>query len=455
MNEGTPCSSDEECPSALRCYDNQCRRAPGGGGGGDAMVMPDAAEPLIDAQVGCLCTDAENIACDGNPATTCAAGCITEGDAARCREVIPSNNAPRDVSMVSDHITIDAPSTFNTDTGEVSGSVTRAAGEGLGSGIVFTLTTSQGAQLGVFIMDKLTVAATGSIELIGSRSAVFIVATTATIAGDVDGSAGCVGDVSCAGPGGGAGAAYNVTAGGCGPGDGGLRNALDDGDSGGGGGAGGLAGKPGGSSGPLAAGTGGVACVAPALEPLFGGSGGGGGGPGDTGATLRGGGGGGALQITAFEKLIVSGTINMGGAGGSGGVRASAESNAAAGSGGGGGGSVLLEAPEVEVTGIVAANGGAGGGGGSPVGSGAAGGNAMVSGSQAVGGNPAGFGGNSKGGNGGALAGVATKATDVADEDDDGGGGGGGAGTIYIRSRTSKLSGTISPAHGSGMVNVQ
>ncbi|MGE0867209.1 MAG: hypothetical protein AB7P03_01510 [Kofleriaceae bacterium] len=454
INEGAPCATDEQCPGALRCYDGHCKRNPNDIVTSDATEA-DAPEPLIDAQLGCVCADADSIACDGDPAIACAAGCVTEGDnAARCREVIPSNNAPRDVSMVSQAITIAAATTFNTDTGEITGGATRAAGEGVIAGIGFSKHTSQGAALGVFVMHRLQVDASAIVKLTGSRSAILVVATTATIDGIIDGSAGCPGDVSCAGPGGGAGAAYNGTAGGCGAGQPGTFDATDDDDAGGGGGAGGLAGEAGGAAGAFSAGAGGIACVDPTLEPLIGGSGGGGGGPGEAAVVVRGGGGGGALQITAFETLVVSGGITMAGAGGAGGTRSPGESNSAAGSGGGGGGSVLLEAPEVEVTGLVAANGGGGGGGGSSVYSGAAGGSGLPDTAQAVGGNPGQFGGGSKGGNGGSLAGVATKANNVAD-DENGGGGGGGAGTIYIRSRTSMLPGQISPAHGSGMLNVQ
>ena len=75
-----------------------------------------------------------------------------------------------------------------------------------------------------------------------------------------------------------------------------------------------------------------------------------------------GGGGGGALQITAGERILVTGNLSAGGGGGGGGR--AANWGCSGGSGGGSGGALLIEAPAVEIAGTITANGGAGGGAG-------------------------------------------------------------------------------------------
>lgn len=75
-----------------------------------------------------------------------------------------------------------------------------------------------------------------------------------------------------------------------------------------------------------------------------------------------GGWGGGALQLSAGERIVITGRISASGGGGGAG---SSGDSCNGGAGGGSGGGILIEAPEVDVRGGVFANGGGGGGGGS------------------------------------------------------------------------------------------
>jgi len=181
--------------------------------------------------------------------------------------------------------------------------------------------------------------------------------------------------------------------------------------------------------------------------PLRGGCGGGaGGGPSTVGSFSGdggyGGGGGGAIQIAVNGKLLVSGVINVPGAGGEGGH------NGTAGGGGGSGGAMLLEGSSVEIAGTLAANGGGGGSGSKIYTEDAApsGQDGQPSAQPAKGGpvNPT-FGG--AGGNGGAGA---TEAGASAPTEANAGGGGGAVGRIRINAPTlDHASGTLSPAHSS------
>ena len=92
------------------------------------------------------------------------------------------------------------------------------------------------------------------------------------------------------------------------------------------------------------------------LEPLVGGR------DGQSSSCVRGrgGSGGGAVQLTALNRIVISGDIHAGGGGGGGGT-----SSCQDGAGGGAGGGILIEAPLVEITGALAAHGGGGGSGGS------------------------------------------------------------------------------------------
>ena len=446
---GAPCTTETDCPRELVCDRGHCERE---GSEIDASVLIDA--PMtIDGNPSCTCASDSTITCNSGPSMTCALGCLMQDDGARCAEITPSNGVVVALVGITTTISIGADTTFDTGTGAITGGVTRAAGSGVSAGIGYEQRLfGNGAQLGVFTFRTLIVAPDATVQLSGPRSAVFVVGTTATISGTISARAGCATDRSCAGPGGGVGATLTVAAG-CGPGGNGQSdpNDMTGGDGGGAGGGGGAIGGAGGSAGPWFGGTGGIACLTADNEPLVGGSGGGGGGPGNLDATPpRGGGGGGAFQLTALDRIVVTGTIISGGAGGAGGLGGvTSVANASAGSGGGAGGAILLEAPVVDVAAgsVLAANGGGGGGGGIFSVSGEAGQDGGANAVPAAGGAPAS--GATRGGLGGAAMTAAGTAGD-APSDRNAGGGGGAVGRIYVRALQPAIAGTVSPPAGTG-----
>jgi hypothetical protein len=379
----------------------------------------------------------------------CVLGCTDDADA-RCSAPTPSNGVDANLATQLRGVTrIAADTTFDVDSGEITGGVTRAAGPGIEDGIGYYQLTglSGGVPLGVFVFHDLTVDAAATVRFTGARAVVWLVGNAARIAGTLEVSAG-QGAREAPGPGGGAGGTAAAPAQGCGAGGAGLRGAPTTNEDSGGGGGG--AGAPGGIGGvgstptPPSSTPGGAAgtmCVAARLEPLVGGSGGGAGSPGETTMTPSGGGGGGALQLTALGSLEITGIIHAGGAGGD--VGSTAAVNAGAGAGGGSGGAILLEAPAVTIgaSAIVAANGGGGGGGGSEV-LGTPGQNARASLVAAAGG-IAGEVGGTQGGAGGTAT---TSALAGASGASNGAGGGGGVGAIAVRGRVRTLGGTITPA---------
>ena len=447
--EGAACAANEDCPSPLHCYNGICLSHPPDSGASDAISIDGPP----DADLACTCSSASTLSCAG-VTMTCPAGCATSNGISRCRQVVPSNSVTA-LFPSGGQTTIDTLTTFDTDTGAITGGITRTAGEGIDAGIGFQKQGGAAAPLGVFSFVKLTVGTGGVVHFTGTRAAVFVVEGIATIDGQIDGSGSCYGTMpQCAGPGGGAGGSFTVAAGGCAPGAIGIHDSATGADSGGGGGGGGAAGASGGTetaSGIMfQGGAGGAACMPTTLEPLVGGSGGGAGGPGDSPTSNYGGGGGGALQLTAFDTIRISGTLDFGGAGGMAGT--TNVNNGGAGCGGGAGGAILLEAPKVIVNaGILAANGGGGGGGSDHLTAAAAGLNGRASSTPALGGTGVNGGGN--GGNGGAGILPATPGGNSSAVNS--GGGGGAVGVIYIRSLTVQISGTISPMPGQGPLRTQ
>jgi hypothetical protein len=443
--EGAPCASTDQCAAPLVCDHQMCVRP-----GTDASFEIDARP---DADLSCTCGANNQLECPSGT-TACPAGCSTMGGP-HCLVVMPSNGVTALFSPVPTPVSIIALATFNTDTGQITGAVQRAAGEGVLGGIGFQKQTFQNAPLGVFSITALDVMPAGTVHFTGSRAAVFVVEATATIGGAIDGSGGCYGGAkSCAGPGGGVGAIYTATPGGCGAGGPGVHDVGTGADSGGGGGGGGAAGAPGGtetaSNLNFVGGAGGRSCIAQTLEPLVGGSGGGGGGPGANPTPTTGGGGGGAFQLTAFDTILVTGTINMGGGGGDTGPTDT--NNGGAPGGGGAGGGILLEAPNVMISGTLAANGGGGGGASDHLVLGGVGQNGQASTAPAVGGAAANGGG--VGGAGGALNVGAVKGGDSANVNS--GAGGGGVGRIYVRFLNPPgATGVVSPAAASGTLRTQ
>jgi hypothetical protein len=442
---GLPCANGTECPGDLVCVDQVCVAATpdGGGGGVDADLGPDAF-----CAPGC---SGDTLMTCSAPDRTCTAGCLDDAAGARCALIVPSNGVDRTlVDMVSVPITVGGATTFDTDSGAISGAVTRGAGTGVIADIGYFQAPPSGnggAPLAIFVIADLTIGGGVTATFSGSRAVVLLIGGTATI----DGTIAAAGNGPIAGPGGGAGATTTAVAQGCGAGGDGMKMMAADGGGGGAGGA--TAGAVGGNGGNGApGGTAGAACSTALLEPLVGGSGGGRASPGlvmPPDPLGFGGGGGGAMQITAIDRIDVgaSGAIVVGGGGGEAGGGGTGD--AAGGGGGGSGGAILLEAGIVTNAGILAANGGGGGGAGSSSGgpgtSGTAGGaNALPAQGGIAGGTSSGG-----GGSGGAGAAPPTEGID-ATAAANGGGGGGAVGAIAIRARTPTIAGTISPAHTPG-----
>lgn len=414
------CGSGDECPTGLAC-DLQ----------GVCEVPSDASGAPLDAA-----SDSSTDAPPGAPGEMPQAS------------FTPSNGIdPTLVVALTGTVTITSNTTFDVDTGAISGGLTRAGLTGVDSGIGYFRVPAFGAggsPLAVFVFHGLAIEHAATVGFTGQRAVVLLIGDGAVIDGTIDVAAGHANNWS-PGPGGGAGGHGLVVAEGCGAGNPGARNSTDDG-GGAGGGAGAGAGRGGDAFtalGFLSAAGGSVraTCLPGELEPLQGGSGGGRGSAMFTTDFAAGGGGGGALQITALGRLQITGTIDAGGAGGD--TGSPDDDDPGSGAGGGSGGVVLLESPSVMLgsAGIVAANGGGGGAGGA-VFVGGPGDHARVSTSPAAGGTSGATGGPA-GGTGGALATVAFSGDDGGH---DAAGGGGAIGAIVIRSRLSTVMGTTSPA---------
>jgi hypothetical protein len=310
-----------------------------------------------------------------------------------------------------------------------------------------------GGEVLVVVMSSLSIDATSTLKLEGSRPIVLLVEGDATIAGTIDASA--QGNVP--GPGGSnetvCGASTGITGS---PGaTSGMTSLGSGGGSGGGFGSAGSLGAASGSGMTVPSVAGGVAAaVDPALSPLRGGCRGGLGGAKSVGVHASPGAGGGAVQLSVADRLSLSGVIHAGGGGGAPGV-----SSLSGGGGGGSGGAILIEADSISIDAgaVIAANGGAGGGGQSQnTLDSTAGGNGAASASSALGGTGTTTGGD--GGRGAALASAATNGgggtvggtcgfpVSLNCHYGGGGGGAGGVGRIRIVGATEcVVPGTISP----------
>jgi hypothetical protein len=180
------------------------------------------------------------------------------------------------------------------------------------------------------------------------------------------------------------------------------------------------------------------------------------------GIVIAGGGGGGAVQISAGQRIDVTGAIVAGGGGGMPNTL-----SWAAGAGGGSGGAILLESRTVSIVGSIAANGGGGGGAGglSNAGNLDSVGTPGAT-STGVPAAPGGFGGDggcangAQGGDGssGDLAGVVGIATgaDCGGVSPGTSGGGGGAGRIRINTTSGcACTGTLSPTPTFGEIVIR
>ncbi len=428
----------------------------------DAAVF-DGASPVIDADPGpdqdscvdeCL-TGTVLHDCDTGEDVTCDLGCYDSGTP-HCGQLVPSNGASANqLSGVSQglHIGADAKADIDSDDGtiEIDGDTIREAGVGVGpSGIgYFTLDDSR---IAVLAVADFTMADGSYLEIHGARGLIILSDGEVVIEGFIDIAGGCPDDlanVSCAGPGGGQGAVFEVhAAGGCGPGGDGWGGSGVP-DAGGGGGALGKNGAKGGDASDASlGGSAGLAsgCPGATAVPLRGGSGGGTGHESGTGA---GGGGGGALQITSLTSISILGSgaaIWAGGAGGGG------TEDTHGGGGGGAGGAILLEAPAITLQdGGLAANGGGGGSGNG----GSAGEYGLLETAAAQGGaNP----GSDTSGDGGAGGARYADAQPGDGPIDGAGGGGGGGGIIRFNVPAAELtvdSVIISPEESRGDLVVE
>jgi hypothetical protein len=441
---GAPCSADGECPIPMVCVASTCTTSGNDGG----QTTYDAAPADAPSDLTCQCSGSATLACSDGSTTPCDISCADAGSAgpAHCTTLIPSNSVSTALLTGTTDVVISSLTVFNTDTGLITGGLVRGAGSGVIAGVSYSQTTSASHSLGVFAFEALTLASGATIRFNGSRAVVFLVGGQAIVSGTIDLSGGCYGkQISCAGPGGGSGAIYTATPGGCGPGSPGVTDVSTGADTGGGGGAFGGAGGSGGtetaSNVVFSGGDGGAACAPFDLVPLLGGGGGAGGGPG-SGSATSGGGGGGGLQISALAAITIGGTINAGGGGGDTGP--TNVDNGGAPGGGGAGGAILLESPSVTLVsgGVLAANGGGGGGATDHLVAGGVGQSGQASTAPATGGSGADGGGS--GGNGGARLAAAGNGGDSTDVNS--GAGGGSVGRIFIRSvGGATLSGTVSP----------
>ncbi|HTR51721.1 MAG TPA: hypothetical protein VMJ10_13490 [Kofleriaceae bacterium] len=410
IHAGIPCGTNEACPTGLMCIQGVCNQ-PGGSGSDAAADSALLADTLPTGM-----------------------------------HVVPSNGVDWTLAgQVSEPITLASATQFDTDSGAITGGLTRMPGTGVMAGVGYYQISSGSAELGVFVFEDLDVTSGAVVTFTGGRSAVFYAGAGIAIDGTIDLSGGCSGhsDITCAGPGGGSGATASAGAGGCAGNNGASATSGDD-DSGGGGAGGTAVGGGGGVAGSTVGGTGGPGCIPAELVPLVGGGGGGAGGPGSSPIFPEGGGGGGALQLTSQTQIDVSGVITSGGAGGRGGQAGANGMNSSAGAGGGAGGGVMLEAPVITLatTAIIAANGGGGGGGGNSSNVGGDGKSGAASSAAAMGGAGVASPGPGNGGNGGALGVAATGGGNGTNA----GGGGGAAGAICVRSSTISTAGTLSPA---------
>ena len=452
--EGAPCNANNECPSPLGCFGGFCTKSPADGAAiADApMGIPDSFS-VPDADLSCTCSSATKLTCSGST-IDCPLGCVSPPSGARCTQIVPSNGI--DVVLattVSATVDLSGAAIFNTDTGEITGAITRAAGEGVIGNIGFAKQTFQLHQIGVFVISALTIQPTGTLRFKGANAAALLVRHTITIGGEIDASAGCgQTDRGCAGPGGGRGLRSGATEDPCGGGNGAV-DPNSTGDGGGGGGGGATIGGAGSTAGSFLGGHPGAACLPATLEPLAGGGGGGGGGLGSLAMGPLGGGGGGGVQITALEGIAISGAITANGNGGERGLPAVLDASAA--SGGGAGGGILLEAPAIAytATAILVANGGGGGGAANGTSVGTDGEDGHRDSSPALGGTAAPA-PSMPGGAGGANTTLPVSAANTTNTAN-GGGGGGAAGRIFTRGTVSGGAMVVSPPAGSGPLLTQ
>ncbi|HUQ05793.1 MAG TPA: hypothetical protein VM261_25000 [Kofleriaceae bacterium] len=333
--------------------------------------------------------------------------------------------------------TINGNTTINTTVGQTP--------PNLGTGVTFTTATPTGGGADILVMhvDDLTIGASGTLRVIGTRPFAIVAGGNVNIAGAIDLSA--VGTTA-------AGAGGSASSTGSGAGTDGTHEG-DRTDTGAGGAGYGTAGARGGT----AICTLGLGCIGNthtvnggaggpvynmSLAQLVGGSGGGNAADIAGCAAFDGGAGGGAILIYAAGSIAVSGVIEAHGGGGGRGRRCGNDSTA--GAGGGSGGQIDLQSPSITITGFVGANGGGGGGGAEGANAdGMAGQDGRNDGMAAGGG--AGTGASGGDGGAGGFASTAPVQGEDMSDDDNSGGGGGAVGRVTIRFRGTQPTVTTSP----------
>ncbi len=398
------------------------------GGPVDMLVRPDM--PPADCPAPPTCVGGDSLVCEGGERVRvpCAAGCNgATGECLPGATGFTPSNVGRD-QFREGAPSIDLAEAFRYDTGTCS-SMTGAAR---------VVAMRDGGEACVLSVSSFRLRPDGYMQVNGRRPLIIVASDEIRVEGIIDVSA--RGDQpGAAGELGGRVVAEGQDGQGAGGGHAGVHEGdYDDGGGGGGGGCG--VGGDGGNGGSAAGGEGGSAHLDGAdLQPLFGGSGGGRG-RGAIRSTFsnagEGGAGGGAIQLTAANRLVISGAVVAGGGGGQPGrALGDGGTNWGSGGGGGAGGNVILEAPDIEVDGGLSVVGG--GGGGSASGSAGEAGQDGVDGAtdRPAGGAAGGF---QYGANGGDGAGLGSTSGANGDSNGrgaaNGGGGGGGTGCVVVRS---------------------
>lgn len=393
-------------------------------------MLPDFAAPpdLVDA---CSSLD-------------CALGCgLSASGTAECKVYVPTEpviNNDFSLSSVSD-ISVASSAIFNTDTGEITGSVQRPPNASptatqSTNGIVFVIRGG----FGLFVMRNLTVTANSELRLIGTHAGVLVSQHQISVDGRID-ARGYAGDDLCAGgvagPGGSHGGTTSTdgSSGSAGSVTGDTNNQLVA--SGGGGGGYGTAGGKGGKGFLVLTALGGIGGTTQPLGLRGGGAGGNGGGI----HGGLGGGGGGAILLVAPEQITLAqhARVTVSGCGGDSGGGDSG------GGGGGSGGTLIVESPIVELDApenLLAVGGGGGAGAdGAP-------GHPNVSDDPSQSGSAGGAAGTQgTSGKGGDGARTDSSPGQNGSQSTRGGGGGGGAGRIVINTTSRQGNGGSKPAY--------
>jgi len=388
---------------------------PGGGGGPDSSV---------DSATGDVSLDAVPDGMDSAPPDTTPRDTAPPPDAPPgCASWMPRHFDACAIGAPAPGVTIEG--TYDTDTGMLDD------GAGMTSlpGIVID---QDGTPARLLSVESFTISSGSILRVVGSMPLIVASWSGIEIAGEINVSSRR----------GGFGRGAGSSSGDC---DAATSGAGGNGGTGGGGGGGfggrGGNGGQGDANGGARAGGMGGAAVGEAPEIVRGGCHGADSGLGDAGDMAAGGPGGGAVQLSARDRIVVSGIIDAGGGGAAGGTRPSASG----GGGGGSGGYIGLDAPAVAVTGTLAANGGGGGGGAAFAEGGGNGGSGRANDSPASGG--AGAAGVGTGGGPGGAGGARDGGDVSGILDGGGGGGGGGVGFVLVFSAMfDGAGGTISPA---------